>query len=114
MKTSQILFIKEQYTGAENCKKFKSKLNLDNRIIPSEDWHWYQWARIRCSLQQGQFVNRSVEFPLRLTDHGQNLSGNLFSSGWYRIQLKVVDEYDEEFMCLEVKSMLKYPNSANL
>ncbi len=54
-------------------------------------------------------ANRSMEFPLRVTDHGQNLSGNLFSSGWYRIQLKVVDEYDEEFMCLEVKVHVKIP-----
>lgn len=70
-----------------------------------------EWASVLCFLKQGQFVNISLEMPfiLRGEYHGGVTwrSGKFLTTGWYRVQMKFYDGFDEEFLCLEAKSYIK-------
>ncbi len=56
-----------------------------------------------CQYRKGEEFQEEVEIPLRFKSNHIYVAGSLFTSGWYTFKCRLFDEFDEEFLCAELK-----------
>ena len=54
--------------------------------------------------KKGEFVKVVFEYPIYFHGGAGVMPRHMFTSGWYRVQGKFYNEYDEEFLCLEISA----------
>ncbi len=91
-----------------DCSKHIKKPSKSNWIFLNTNDNGRLWLQtLACSFKDGRYVKKFIAVPFKVYQHGNKIPGSLFSSGWYRIQAKFFDQYDEEFLCIEGKGYIK-------
>ena len=57
-----------------------------------------------CNYKKGDSVKFVDVFPLLFNGRSAVLPGSMFTSGWYKLQGRVYNDYDEEILCVEVSA----------
>ena len=94
-----------------HCEKYIPKPEINNWILTAKEVENAAdgdiWGSFACSFKQGQFVNKTIVLPFMAPHLGKHLPGKLFSTGWYKMQVKFFDQFDEKFLCMEIRAYFK-------